>query len=304
MATMAAVGSFNGLPIDDPQALQDVKIEIPPELRPRDVLVEVAAVSVNPVDIKRRQSLTPTSTPVILGFDAAGVVTAVGPDVSTLSVGDEVWYAGDISRPGTNAQFHAVDERIVSRKPQSLSFADAAALPLTTITAWESLFDRFELTRESKGDLLIMGAAGGVGSVMIQLAKALTGVRVIGTASRAESAQWATELGADVVINHHDLRTEALAAAPRRCRLGVLATLGGQRRGLRRDPQAVRPRRRDRRPEGPGLDAAENQEHRLALGVHVHQTAVRAAGPAGAARGDREARRRRNHPQHRHEQDR
>lgn len=295
MATMAAVGSFAGLPIDDPQALQDVQIEIPPELRPRDVLVEVAAVSVNPVDIKRRATLEPTTTPVILGFDAAGVVTAVGPDVSTLSVGDEVWYAGDISRPGTNAQFHAVDERIVSRKPRSLSFADAAALPLTTITAWESLFDRFELTRESKGDLLIMGAAGGVGSVMIQLAKALTGVRVIGTASRAESAQWATDLGADVVINHHNLRTEAWRPPPTR-RLGVLATLGGQRRGLRRDPQAVRPRRRDRRPEGPGFDAAEDQEHRLALGVHVHQATVRAAGPAGAARGDREARRRRNHP--------
>ncbi|AKK26869.1 zinc-binding alcohol dehydrogenase family protein [Mycobacterium sp. EPa45] len=212
MATMMAIGSFAGLPIDDPQALQDVEIDIP-ELRPRDVLVEVAAVSVNPVDIKRRQTLEPSSTPVILGFDAAGVVTAVGPDVSTLSVGDEVWYAGDISRPGTNAQLHAVDERIVSRKPRSLSFADAAALPLTTITAWESLFDRFELTRESRGDLLIMGAAGGVGSVMIQLAKALTGVRVIGTASRAESRQWAGDLGADVVIDHHNLRSEALAAA-------------------------------------------------------------------------------------------
>ncbi|MCV7345541.1 zinc-binding alcohol dehydrogenase family protein [Mycolicibacterium rhodesiae] len=213
MATMTAVGSYAGLPIDDPQALQDVQIDIP-ELRPRDVLVEVAAVSVNPVDIKRRQALEPSSTPVILGFDAAGVVTAVGPDVSTLSVGDEVWYAGDISRPGTNAQLHAVDERIVSRKPRSLSFADAAALPLTTITAWESLFDRFELSRESRGDLLIMGAAGGVGSVMIQLAKALTGVRVIGTASRAESRQWAADLGADAVINHHNLRSEALAAAP------------------------------------------------------------------------------------------
>lgn len=126
MATMAAVGSFAGLPIDDPQALQDVAIDIP-DLRPRDVLVEIAAVSVNPVDIKRRQTLAPSSSPVILGFDAAGVVTAVGPEVSTLWVGDEVWYAGDISRPGTNAQFHAVDERIVSRKPRSLSFADAAA---------------------------------------------------------------------------------------------------------------------------------------------------------------------------------
>jgi len=213
MATMAAIGSFAGLPIDDPQALQDVVIDLP-ELRPRDVLVEVAAVSVNPVDIKRRGSLAPSTTPVILGFDAAGIVTAVGPQVSTLSVGDEVWYAGDISRPGTNAQFHAVDERIVSLKPRSLSFADAAALPLTTITAWESLFDRFELTRDSRGALLIMGAAGGVGSVMIQLAKALTGVHVIATASRSDSAAWATSMGADAVINHHNLRAETLAVAP------------------------------------------------------------------------------------------
>jgi len=213
VATMAAIGSFEGLPIGDPQALQDVTVDIP-ELRARDVLVEVAAVSVNPVDIKRRQTLAASSTPVILGFDAAGVVTAAGPQVSTLSVGDEVWYAGDISRPGTNAEFHAVDERIVSRKPRSLSFSDAAALPLTTITAWESLFDRFQLTADSRGDLLIMGAAGGVGSVMIQLAKALTGVRVIATASRPESREWAIGLGADVVINHHNLRSEALAVAP------------------------------------------------------------------------------------------
>lgn len=212
MATMTGIGSFAGLPIDDPQALQDVRVDLP-ELRPRDVLVEVAAVSVNPVDIKRRQTLARSNAPVILGYDAAGVVTAVGPQVSTLSVGDEVWYAGDISRPGTNAEFHAVDERLVSRKPRSLSFADAAALPLTTITAWESLFDRFELTKESQGDLVIMGAAGGVGSVMIQLAKALSGVRVIATASRSDSREWALRMGADVVINHHNLRAEAVAAA-------------------------------------------------------------------------------------------
>ena len=171
-------------------------------------------MSVNPLDIKRRGTLEPSVTPVILGFDAAGVVTAVGSDVSTLQVGDEVWYAGDISRPGTNAQLHAVDERIVARKPRSLSFADAAALPLTTITAWESLFDRFALNRESRGDLLIMGGAGGVGSVMIQLAKALTEVRVIATASREESSDWATKMGADVVVDHHDLRGAVEAAAP------------------------------------------------------------------------------------------
>ncbi|ABK70137.1 zinc-binding alcohol dehydrogenase family protein [Mycolicibacterium smegmatis] len=213
MPTMTAIGSFAALPVDDPDSLQDITIEVP-ELRPHDVLVRVEAVSVNPVDIKRRRSLSPSAEPTILGFDAAGVVEAVGSEVTTLSVGDEVWYAGDVSRPGTNAQLHAVDERIVARKPRSLSFRDAAALPLTTITAWETLFERFNLTADSRGDLLVLGAAGGVGSVMIQLAKKLTGVRVIATASRDESRQWARDLGADEVIDHHDLRTQALDVAP------------------------------------------------------------------------------------------
>lgn len=213
MTTMTAVASFAGLPIDHPDALIDVEVEVP-ELRPHDVLVRVHAVSVNPVDIKRRSSLSPSDTPAILGFDAAGVIEAVGPEVSTLSVGDEVWYAGDVSRPGTNAEFHAVDERIVARKPKSLSFKDSAALPLTTITAWEALFERFGLTAESTGDLLVLGAAGGVGSAMIQLAKELTRVRVIATASREDSQDWARSLGADVVIDHHDLETQALAVAP------------------------------------------------------------------------------------------
>jgi NADPH2:quinone reductase len=197
----------------DTLALQDIEIDVP-ELRPHDILVRVMAVSVNPVDVKRRQSLAASSTPTILGFDAAGVVEAVGTAVQTHSVGDEVWYAGDISRNGTNAEFHAVDERIVSRKPVSLSFAAAAALPLTTITAWESLFERFSLNAESTGDLLILGAAGGVGSIMIQLAKALTKVRVIATASRDESRDWAIQLGADAVIDHHNLVDEATHVAP------------------------------------------------------------------------------------------
>ncbi|TFV60963.1 zinc-binding alcohol dehydrogenase family protein [Mycobacterium sp. PS03-16] len=213
MATMTAVGSYRALPIDDPDSLRDLEVDVP-QLRPRDVLVRVQAVSVNPVDVKRRNSLTSSQTPTILGFDAAGVVEAVGPEVRTLSVGDEVYYAGDITRPGSNAELQAVDERIVARKPETLSFADAAALPLTTITAWESLFDRFGLTAESSGDLLVMGAAGGVGSVMIQLAKALTGVRVIATASRPESAEWARRMGADEVIDHHDLAPQARAVAP------------------------------------------------------------------------------------------
>ena len=213
MSTMSAVGSFDGLPIDDPAALQDVTVDVP-EPRPHDVLVRVHAVSVNPVDIKRRRTLEKAGAPTILGHDAAGVVEAVGSAVTTLAVGDEVWYAGDVSRPGTNAELHAVDERIASVKPSSLSFADAAALPLTTITAWETLFERFGLTADSKGDLLVLGAAGGVGSVMIQLAKALTGVRVIGTASRDDSRAWAFEMGADEVIDHTELRAEALRVAP------------------------------------------------------------------------------------------
>lgn len=213
MTTMTAIGSFAGLPIDHPDALQDVEVPLP-DLRPHDVLVRVHAVSVNPVDIKRRGSLDPSTTPVILGFDAAGVIEAVGPEVSTLGIGDEVWYAGDVSRAGTNAEFHAVDERIVARKPKTLSFKDSAALPLTTITAWEALFERFALTADSTGDLLVLGAAGGVGSAMIQLAKKRTGVRVIATASRDDSREWALRMGADAVINHHDLKRQSLEVAP------------------------------------------------------------------------------------------
>lgn len=213
MTTMTAIGSFAGLPVDHPDSLQDVEIPVP-ELRPHDVLVRVHAVSVNPVDIKRRGTLDPSTMPVILGFDAAGTIEAVGPEVSTLGIGDEVWYAGDVSRPGTNAEFHAVDERIVSRKPKSLSFKDSAALPLTTITAWEALFERFALASDSTGDLLVLGAAGGVGSAMIQLAKKLTGVRVIATASRDDSREWALRLGADAVIDHHDLEKQAREVAP------------------------------------------------------------------------------------------
>lgn len=213
MADMRAIGSYTAGPVDGAQTLRDVTVEVP-TLRARDVLVRVLAVSVNPADVKVRSSLKPSTTPAILGYDAAGIVEAVGPQISTLSVGDEVWYAGDLNRPGSNADFQAVDERIVSRKPSTLSFGDAAALPLTTITAWESLFDRFGLTKESTGDLLVLAGAGGVGSIMIQLAKALTGLRVIATASRDESREWALSMGADAVVNHHHLRAETLAVAP------------------------------------------------------------------------------------------
>jgi NADPH2:quinone reductase len=201
---MHAIGSSDGLPIDDPASLVDVELPAP-ELRRHDVLVRVQAVSVNPVDVKVRAGLGHNDPPRVLGFDAAGIVEAAGTEVTTLEPGDEVWYSGAVDRQGANAELQAVDERLVSYRPGSLSYAEAAALPLTAITAWETLFDRFRLTRESTGTLLIMGAAGGVGSIMIQLAKQLTGLRVLATASRAESHDWVSGLGADAVVDHHDL---------------------------------------------------------------------------------------------------
>ena len=211
--TMRAIGSFDGLPVSDERCLVDVELPVP-QLRSQDVLVRVQAVSVNPVDVKRRASLPHSDAPTVLGYDAAGVVEAIGSGVTTLGVGDEVFYAGDVSRQGANAELQAVDERIVAERPGTLSFADAAALPLTSITASESLFDRLRLTRDSTGTLLILGAAGGVGSIMFQLAKLLTGVTVIGTASRGASRDWVGGLGADAVIDHHDLVNECGRAAP------------------------------------------------------------------------------------------
>jgi NADPH:quinone reductase and related Zn-dependent oxidoreductases len=182
-------------------------------LRPHDLRVAVEAVSVNPVDFKVAESL---EEPRVLGFDGAGTVTDVGSEVTLFAPGDEVFYAGSIDRPGTNQRLHTVDERIVGAKPRSLSFADAASLPLTTITAWECLFDRLELTRESAGTLLVIGASGGVGSMVLQLAQALLpGVTVVATASDEERARWARELGAEHTVNHHgDLESQVLALAP------------------------------------------------------------------------------------------
>lgn len=184
-----------------------------PALRPHDLLVRVRAVSVNPVDTKVLKRLGAGES-TQLGYDAAGVVEAVGAQASGFAVGDEVYYAGDISRPGSNAELHAVDSRIVAHKPGNLDWAEAAALPLTTITAWESLFDKFRLIPESRGVLLVVGGAGGVGSVLIQLAKVLTGVTVIATASRDESRAWVRDLGADAVVGHRNLRDEVAAVAP------------------------------------------------------------------------------------------
>ena len=209
---MRAVGYKRSLPIDQPEALIDLEIDKPMP-QGRDLQVQVKAVSVNPVDYKVRKRAEPQGGEAkILGFDATGVVAAVGPDVTLFKVGDEVWYAGSIVRPGTNSEFHLVDERIVGRKPKSLDFGAAAALPLTSITAWEMLFDRFGIVRgggEGKS-LLIVGGAGGVGSIAIQLARTLTKVTVIATASRPETQDWCKQLGAHHVVDHSKPMAEQL----------------------------------------------------------------------------------------------
>ncbi len=206
---MRAVAYQHSLPITDSNALLDIEIPKPFALG-RDLLVKIEAISVNPVDTKIRQRVDPQGENKILGWDAAGVVESIGDEASLFSVGDKVWYAGALDRQGTNAEYHLVDERLVATMPKSLNFVEAAALPLTTITAWETLFDRLSLTKKQKGHLLIIGAAGGVGSIMIQLAKQLTSLKVIASASRPETTAWVKELGADKVINHRHLLSDEL----------------------------------------------------------------------------------------------
>ncbi|MFN2643367.1 MAG: zinc-binding alcohol dehydrogenase family protein [Burkholderiales bacterium] len=187
-----------------------VDIELPsPTPGPRDLLVKVEAVSVNPVDTKRRADPGKTdNAPRVLGWDAAGSVASVGAEVTLFKPGDEVFYAGDVTRAGSNSEFHLVDERIVGRKPKNLDFAQAAAVPLTAITAWEAFFDRMKIPRGVPASLLIINGAGGVGSIGIQIAK-IAGLKVIATASRPQSIAWVSELGADHVLDHHrPLRTQ------------------------------------------------------------------------------------------------
>jgi zinc-binding alcohol dehydrogenase family protein len=203
---MKAIGLYRHLPISDPESLIDLEVE-KPNPAGHDLLVSVKAVSVNPVDVKRRANGNDENPARIIGWDAAGIVEAVGSDVTLFKPGDEVYYAGDITRPGSNSEFQLIDERIVGRKPSSLGFAEAAALPLTTLTAWEGLFDRMEISHQpekNKGKkVLIIGAAGGVGSIATQLAS-LAGLTVISTASRPESIKWTLEHGSDFTINHHE----------------------------------------------------------------------------------------------------
>ena len=213
---MKAVVFTHSLPIDEPRSLFD--IELPdPVPGPRDLLVAIDAVAINPADAKRRMHVAADGPvdPFILGYDAVGVVRGVGAEVSLFGVGDTVWYAGDATRQGSYATLQTVDERIVGHAPRSVAPAQAASLPLTSLTAWELLFDRMGIAEGGAGgggSLLVIGAAGGVGSITIQLAAKLTNLNIVATASRPETAQWCRSLGAHDIVNHKDLVNEAKAA--------------------------------------------------------------------------------------------
>ncbi|MGD8900771.1 MAG: zinc-binding alcohol dehydrogenase family protein [Desulfobacterales bacterium] len=212
---MKAIGYHQCLPVTDANALENITLPVP-KASGHDLLIGVKAVSVNPVDYKVRQNMAPKNGDYkVLGWDAAGIVEAVGDKVTKFKVGDKVWYAGDLTRSGSNAEYQLVDERIVGNMPESLSFAEAAAMPLTSITTWEMLFDRLQIptvATENPKTVLVIGAAGGVGSIMVQLLRCLTGVTIIGTASREESVKWLNELGAQHIINHREPLSEGLKA--------------------------------------------------------------------------------------------
>ncbi|GAB2198974.1 zinc-binding alcohol dehydrogenase family protein [Sessilibacter sp. MAH4] len=216
---MKAIGYQVSGPLNRANALVDVTLE-QPIATSRDLLIKVHAIAVNPVDYKIRQNVSATGDSYkILGWDAVGEVIAMGDDVSLFKVGDMVYYAGDLTRQGCNAEYQLVDERLAAHKPKSLSDAEAAAMPLTTITAWELLFERLGVHKQSHANrlkseevLLVVGASGGVGSILVQLAKTLSGATVIGTASRASSREWVTNLGADYVIDHSKSLPEQIKA--------------------------------------------------------------------------------------------
>ena len=210
---MKAIGYQKSLPIENEFSLQDIELETP-TAHGHDILVEVKAVSVNPVDFKIRQAMPAAEGEYkVIGWDATGVVKSVGENVSLFKPGDKVWYAGDITRSGSNAQFQLVDERIVGHMPSSLSYGEAAALPLTSITAWELLFDRLNVAKnDDSKSILVIGAAGGVGSIMVQLLKQRTKLNIIASASRAETISWLEDLGADTIVNHRNPLSEEFAA--------------------------------------------------------------------------------------------
>lgn len=241
---MKAIGYKKAGPITAPSALIEFETEVP-ETGAHDLLVEVQGISVNPVDVKVRANAQfgpEEGQTKIIGYDAAGIVRQVGIAVSKFKIGDEVFYAGEFTRPGANSQLHAVDERIVGKKPKSLDFATAAGFPLTSITAWEILFDSFGL-KEGEGNgesLLIVGSAGGVGSILIQLAKKLTGLTVIATASRPDTVEWVKKMGADHVINHRKSlvdQVKALGLEPR-----YVASLNGTEEHFPGIVELIKPR--------------------------------------------------------------
>lgn len=203
---MKAIGQYQPLPLDHPESLVDLDLPMP-EATGCDLLVRVQAIAVNPIDTKvRKRALPDKGGPRILGWDAAGEVVAAGAECTLFRPGDRVFYSGELTRPGCNAEYQLVDERIVGHMPASLDFAQAAALPLTAVTAWESLFDRLRIAEGAAANrdksLLVIGGAGGVGSIAIQLARQVAGIAVVATASRPESKAWVQALGAQHVIDH------------------------------------------------------------------------------------------------------
>ncbi len=208
---MKAIGFTTSLPVTEEKSFE--LFDIPkPVATGKNLLVKIKAISVNPVDYKVRQNSAKDiilDNPKIIGWDAVGVVEATGEEVSLFNVGEEVYYAGDITKPGCNAEYQLIDERIVGRKPKNLSDTEAAAMPLTTLTAWESLFDRIKLNEKDKGKtILIIGGAGGVRSIAIQIAKKIAGLNVIVTASRPETQEWCRLQGADIIVNHKNIIDE------------------------------------------------------------------------------------------------
>ncbi|PVD50023.1 zinc-binding alcohol dehydrogenase family protein [Terrimonas sp.] len=212
---MKAVGFKTSFSLNNPDSFIDFETEMPVPTD-RDLLVKISAISVNPVDFKIRQNSAKDKVldkPKVIGWDACGIVVAVGDNVSLFKKGDKVYYAGDINRPGSNAEYQLIDERIAGKKPVTLTDAEAAAMPLTTLTAWEALFDRIRINDKDKGkSILIIGGAGGVGSIAIQIAKKVAGLKVIATASRPETIEWCKQQGADIVVNHRDLANEVRKA--------------------------------------------------------------------------------------------
>ena len=212
---MKAVGFLKSLPIEEEDSLLDAELATP-EVRPNDILVAIEAISVNPADAKRRIRTAvdaPHPEPFIVGYDSVGIVEAAGPEVSGIRKGDRVWYAGDANRPGSYAELQAVDHRIASLAPTSVAPVSAASLPLVSITAWEMLFDRIQVrTDAGSGSLLVIGGAGGVGSVTLQLARKLTGLNLVATASRDVSTEWCMSMGAHATVDHRNLVTGFRAA--------------------------------------------------------------------------------------------